>query len=55
MGEIDKDPTIQWLRKNGLPATQENYLDVEFLGEPPEDWQERVPPHVMSLPSNADE
>ena len=30
------NPTLEFLKANNIPATRENYLAVEFLGNPPE-------------------
>lgn len=27
--------TVEWLKKNGIPVTRRNYLNVAYLGNPP--------------------
>jgi hypothetical protein len=29
--------TVNWMKKNGIPVTRENYLDFAYLGNPPEE------------------
>jgi hypothetical protein len=31
------DPTLEFLKANGLPLTRENYLYVAYLGNPPKE------------------
>jgi hypothetical protein len=30
------NPTLEFLKANNIPVTRENYLAVEYLGNPPE-------------------
>lgn len=32
-----KNPTIQFMVANGIPLTQESYLQIAYMGNPPED------------------
>jgi hypothetical protein len=29
--------TLEYMKKNGVPLTRENYLDYTYLGNPPEE------------------
>ena len=31
------DPVLAYLKKNNVPLTRENYLDLAYLGDPPEE------------------
>lgn len=31
------DYTLEWLKKNGIPASRENYIQLAFLGNPPDE------------------
>jgi len=28
------DPVLEWMRKHGVPLTRQNYLDLNYLGNP---------------------
>jgi hypothetical protein len=32
------DPLLESMRANGVPITRENYIALNYLGEPPEHW-----------------
>ena len=34
----ESDPVLQWRKKHGMPLTREDYLEVAYMGEIPEDW-----------------
>jgi hypothetical protein len=31
------DSTVAWLKEHGIPVTRENYLRLQFLGNPPDE------------------
>ena len=31
------DPIVDWLQKNGFPVTRQTYLEVAYMGAPPEE------------------
>jgi hypothetical protein len=41
------DPVLAYLQKHGIEVTRENYLDIMFLGDPPDElsWE-----HELELP-----
>ena len=42
------NPTVQFLKDNNLALTKDNYLYVEYLGNPPKDVSEiEFPPELQ--------
>jgi hypothetical protein len=33
----DTDPLVRIMRRHGIPVTRENYLDLAYMGQPPEE------------------
>ena len=33
----DENPTVEYLKKNKVPVTRENYLNLAYLGNPPKE------------------
>jgi hypothetical protein len=33
---MSQDSTLEFMKKHGIPMTREDYLDVLFMGTPPE-------------------
>jgi len=33
----NKDNTVEWLKEHGIAVTRENYLRLQFLGNPPDE------------------
>lgn len=31
------NPVLEFMRKNGIPETRENYLEIAYMGTPPEE------------------
>jgi hypothetical protein len=36
--EDDDDPVLQLMRDRGIPITRENYIEMNWMGDPPEPW-----------------
>jgi hypothetical protein len=47
--QAEMDPTIEQMLEEGLQMTRENYLDLYFNGEVPEDFEEADLPAVFQL------
>lgn len=37
MNEIAPDPVLEWMKANDVPLTRENYLNLAYMGDPPEE------------------
>lgn len=56
MNQPGTDPVVEWLNKNNLPVTRENYIDVNWMGSPPDPWtqeDEESLPESLRRPANA--
>lgn len=40
-GTNSDDPLVVWMQKNNIPLTRDNYIDVAYMGEPPE-WDDEL-------------
>lgn len=38
--ETNDDPLVAFLKRHNIPVTRENYIDLAFLGDPPDPWTE---------------
>lgn len=49
-GTKSTDPVINWLRKNGIPVTRENWIDIAYMGDPPSDEEidDEIPEELKS-------
>jgi hypothetical protein len=45
--EVAPDATLEWMIKNNIPLTRNNYINLNWLGDPPEEWDAEL---EMSLP-----
>lgn len=43
----EKNDLVAWMEKKGIEVTRENYIDLAYLGETPDDWG---PEHEAMLP-----
>ena len=49
--QIDVDPIIELFTSRGLKPTQEDYLQIAFMGEKlPDNWEDQVHPAFFELP-----
>jgi hypothetical protein len=35
-----RDATVEWMRANKIPLTRPNYLQVAYMGQPPDSTEE---------------
>lgn len=41
------DPVLEFMKQNGIPETRENYLEIAYMGTPPDELD---PEEEESLP-----
>jgi hypothetical protein len=46
------DDAIEMMRKANIPLTRENYLNLEYFGDVPEELNEDEIPEMFRLPQN---
>ena len=57
----DTDATLEWLKELDLPLTRENYLDVAYLGDPPDEediepeLEKTFPKEIRKKPDEGEE
>ena len=39
---VGQDNVVDWLTANGFEVTRENYIDVNWLGQPPDPWTQEA-------------
>jgi hypothetical protein len=50
MKEKPVNHVLEWMKKNDVPLTRKNYLDIAYLGDPPKELSAEeeadIPPEV---------
>ena len=55
------DATLEWMKELDLPLTRENYLDVAYLGDPPDEdeqdaeFEKSLPKEIRKSPDESAE
>ena len=52
MNQHGQDDVLQAMKKYGIPETRENYLDLAYMGNPPEmtaELEANLPPEIQQL------
>ncbi len=57
-GSSEDDPLVQIMKDHGIPITRENYLDLAYMGEAPEqlgaEQEADLPPSLQKTPKAKD-